>query len=59
MITGHCIGVWLQLQEIWILNVAGPKDDKCPGIHKQTSRFLKNVLSEHNFNSEAEPGQCI
>lgn len=36
---------WLEQQGIRVLNIAGPREDKCPGIHEQVSRFLRNVLT--------------
>lgn len=36
--------LWIRENRIGILNVAGPRESKCPGIHKQASAFLRAVL---------------
>lgn len=36
--------VWLQERKIFTLNVAGPREDKCPGIHGEAVRFLMEVI---------------
>lgn len=35
---------WLAEHTIATLNVAGPREEKCPGIHEQACQFLKTVL---------------
>ena len=35
---------WIQNQGIRILNVAGPRESKCPGIYAQASAFLELML---------------
>jgi len=35
---------WLKIHEIMILNVAGPRESKTPGIHKRAVSFLKEVI---------------
>jgi hypothetical protein len=39
---------WLKTHEIKILNVAGPRESKIPGIHKLSSEFLRMVFSNLN-----------
>ena len=35
---------WIELNEIKILNVAGPRESQFPGIHNQALIFLRRVL---------------
>lgn len=35
---------WIEEHTISTLNVAGPREEKCPGIHEQACQFLKGVL---------------
>jgi predicted Rossmann-fold nucleotide-binding protein len=37
---------WLTEQSIRILNVAGPRESKCPGIYDQAMGFLRKVLAD-------------
>ncbi len=37
---------WLRKNEIKILNVAGPRESRSPGIHDQAVGFLKQVLKK-------------
>jgi len=40
---------WLVTNKIRVLNVAGPRESKIPGIHKQALKFLRVLLAEaHN-----------
>lgn len=40
---------WLATNKIRVLNVAGPRESKIPGIHRQTVDFLRVLLTEaHN-----------
>ncbi|MBI3312342.1 MAG: putative molybdenum carrier protein [Candidatus Omnitrophica bacterium] len=36
---------WAQSRRIRILNVAGPRESKCPGMYQQTTRFLRTLFS--------------
>ena len=36
---------WADEHKVRVLNVAGPRESKCPGIHKQASQFLRAILS--------------
>ena len=35
---------WIMDQGIRVLNVAGPRESKCPGIHRRAHQFLSKVL---------------
>lgn len=35
---------WLREHGIQVLNVAGPRESSCPGIHERASRFLRKLL---------------
>jgi hypothetical protein len=35
---------WITQHDIRILNVAGPRESKCPGIYKETMKFLRIAL---------------
>jgi len=37
---------WLTEQSIRILNIAGPRESKCPGIYDQAIGFLRKVLAD-------------
>jgi hypothetical protein len=37
---------WLVTNKIRVLNVAGPRESKIPGIHKQVLEFLRVLLTE-------------
>ena len=40
---------WLVTNKIRVLNVAGPRESKIPGIHRQALEFLRVLLAEtHN-----------
>ena len=36
---------WIATHRIRILNVAGPRESKCPGIYEAAARFLREALS--------------
>jgi hypothetical protein len=36
---------WIQQHHVGILNVAGPRESKCPGIYKQAQVFLRDLFS--------------
>ena len=36
---------WLADHSIGVLNVAGPRESKCPGIYEDASAFLEALLS--------------
>ncbi|WP_232008909.1 putative molybdenum carrier protein [Geobacter sulfurreducens] len=35
---------WIQGQQISILNIAGPKESKCPGIYANSYAYLENIF---------------
>ncbi len=37
---------WLQQCQIKVLNVAGPRESKCPGIYQQAFRVIQGVLTQ-------------
>jgi hypothetical protein len=37
---------WLRSTGVKVLNVAGPRQSKCPGIYDTASAFLLEVLRE-------------
>jgi hypothetical protein len=39
------VGSWIRRNRIEILNVAGPRESKCPGIYGEASAFLRTVLA--------------
>jgi predicted Rossmann-fold nucleotide-binding protein len=41
---------WLDEKGIQVLNVAGPKESKRPGIYDQSLRFLRTVLQDRREN---------
>lgn len=36
---------WIRENRIGVLNVAGPRESKCPGIHGEATAFLRAVFS--------------
>ncbi len=38
------VRAWLSTHRIRILNVAGPRESKCPGIYAEASKFLRQLL---------------
>ncbi len=36
---------WLSLNKPGVLNIAGPRESKCPGIYRRVSSILKEVLN--------------
>ena len=36
---------WISTHNIQTLNIAGPRESKCPGIYAEASKFLRHVLS--------------
>ncbi|MET0081382.1 MAG: putative molybdenum carrier protein [Sedimenticola sp.] len=39
------VDAWLTENRVEVLNVAGPREEKCPGIHARASEFLRALLS--------------
>ncbi|MEW5774286.1 MAG: putative molybdenum carrier protein [Thermodesulfobacteriota bacterium] len=37
---------WARRHRVEVLNVAGPRESKCPGIQRQATRFLLQVLGD-------------
>lgn len=38
------VKAWAKANKVRVLNVAGPRESKCPGIYAQAAEFLRNVL---------------
>ena len=36
---------WISAHNIQTVNIAGPRESKCPGIYAEASKFLRHVLS--------------
>ncbi|MCX5913652.1 MAG: hypothetical protein NTV04_17150 [Deltaproteobacteria bacterium] len=36
---------WAEAHKIRVLNVAGPRESKNPGIYEKAKRFLQTILS--------------
>ena len=41
------VGDWLRGRRIRVLNVAGPRESSCPGIHRRATRFLRAALTSN------------
>jgi len=39
------VQAWAEEHEVRVLNVAGPRESKCPGIYAQAAQFLRTILS--------------
>ena len=39
------VRTWANAHKVRVLNVAGPRESKCPGIYAQATEFLRKVLS--------------
>ena len=39
------VGSWARAHQVRVLNVAGPRESKCPGIYQQAYIFLRQVLT--------------
>ncbi len=37
---------WLEFNQVGVLNVAGPRESRTPGIYDQTIQFLRRVLQQ-------------
>jgi len=42
--TPEMVGTWVNDNEINVLNVAGPRESGCPGIHSQAKALLQRCL---------------
>jgi hypothetical protein len=40
------VSAWLAANHIKVLNVAGPRESGCPGIHDEAVKFLRTLLQE-------------
>jgi len=45
-LAGEIIHAWLRSQHVRVLNVAGPRESKCPGVYAQAHRFLFSLLRQ-------------
>jgi len=39
------VQAWAEEHKVRVLNVAGPRESKCPGIYAQAAQFLRAILS--------------
>jgi len=39
------VQAWASVYHVTVLNVAGPRESKCPGIYAQAAHFLRSVFS--------------
>ena len=39
------VGIWIKAHAIGVMNVAGPRESKNPGIYQMAKKFLREVLS--------------
>ncbi len=39
------VQAWADEHKVRVLNVAGPRESKCPGIYAQAAQFLRAILS--------------
>ncbi len=47
------VGAWARTHQVRVLNVAGPRESKCPGIYQHAYTFLRQVLAAPQ-NSQGE-----
>jgi len=40
------VAEWIREMGITVLNIAGPRESKCPGIYESALQFLRRVLQE-------------
>jgi len=45
------VHVWAVANQVRVLNVAGPRESKCPGIYQQALAFLRTVLVPNTVSS--------
>ena len=43
--TATAVLSWVQEHNVGVLNVAGPRESKCPGIYKLAKEFLRELFS--------------
>jgi hypothetical protein len=43
----QAVHAWAARHQVRILNVAGPRESRHPGLHREAQRFLRSVLSVH------------
>jgi hypothetical protein len=41
------VWAWAGENQVGVLNVAGPRESSCPGIHDEAAAFLRRVLKRH------------
>jgi putative molybdenum carrier protein len=47
------VRAWARMHQVRVLNVAGPRESKCPGIYQHAYTFLRQVLAGSQ-NSQGE-----
>ena len=48
------VASWIQQRGIKVLNVAGPRESKCPGLHDQALDFLRRLLQLEQYQQSME-----
>ena len=43
-LSASAVKAWAAEHNVRVLNVAGPRESKCPGIYAQTAQFLRTVF---------------
>ncbi len=46
------VRAWIVAHHIQVLNVAGPRESKCPGIYREASALLRRLLTASNDRTE-------
>lgn len=44
--TPGAVTEWLRKLGVKVLNIAGPRESKCPGIHESALLFVRRLLLE-------------
>ncbi|HKI37880.1 MAG TPA: putative molybdenum carrier protein [Gemmataceae bacterium] len=47
------VRTWARAQRVGVLNVAGPRESSCPGIHDQAVAFLRGLLQSPSAGASA------
>ena len=55
--SGTTVTSWLDLYQIRILNIAGPRESKCPGIYAEASAFMRKILSGESASQSNDRGR--
>ncbi len=47
------VGRWIAARGIGVLNVAGPRESKCPGIYRRAAAFLREALAPNKVQGRS------